>query len=223
MAYIPPKPSGDTAEALFMQAVWERVFGKSSRFHSVPGQYDVNETEQGTYLDIKIRPGGGKPGKTVDATYKMMAIRSLGSNLVPALPDLLICSSVDLNFIPPKVQGDSIYVAKARTQRRPVKEFFFDNGANVTQNYTYFGPTAADSSFGDNFRNATDGINTELESVVPRYLTALMLSGKNMPQDQSFIYVLDLGFPTGVVDPTGADVTKIEALPARMWSKVVNA
>ncbi len=58
MAYIPPKPSGTTAEALFMQAVWERVFGRSSRIVSVPHQYDVSETEQGKILDIKIRPGG---------------------------------------------------------------------------------------------------------------------------------------------------------------------
>jgi hypothetical protein len=165
---------------------------------------------------------GGK-GKTIDANYKLMAVKQLGSSLVPALNDLLICSTANAANNPPSIAADTVYVAKARPMRRNIKEFFFDNGANATQDYAYFGPTVQDATYGNNFRLANDGVQSEVESVTPRYCTHIALTAQSMPIDQSLIYVVDLGVPTGVLDPSGNPVTRIEVLPCRMWAKVVNS
>lgn len=206
----------------FCIAIWEYLFNGGFPFIDTD---TVKVTRgPGGYAFQAFPPsaGGGK-GKTIDANYKLMAITGFGSNLIPPLPDLLICSTADASTIPPGVGNDTVYVAKARTMRRNTTEFFADNGANVTQKYTYFGPATNDSSFGDNFRSATDNLNTEVESAVPRYCTVAILDAGKVPREQSFIYVVDLGANTGVVDPKGGQVTKLEVLPVRMWSKVVNA
>lgn len=69
MAHIPTRPTGASAEMLFHQAVWDRVFGRRGRIISVPGQYDVSYTEQGIIINLKIRPGGGKAAAPVKAPF----------------------------------------------------------------------------------------------------------------------------------------------------------
>lgn len=219
---VPNKPSGTSHFILFCIAVWEYLFNGNFPFIDS----DTVKVERGPNgYSFRANPPGaaGGKGKTIDANYKLMVITALGSSLTPAIPDLLICSSATASSNPPGVAADTVYVAKARQMRRIPKEFFLDNGANVTQNYTYFGPASSDSGYGDNFRTATDGINTELESVTPRYATKSVLTANNVTIEQSLIYVVDLGSPTGVTDPAGNAVTRIEVLPARMWSKVVSS
>jgi hypothetical protein len=219
-----PKLLGGSSNPL---AVWLNRFlgcAKQCEPLSIEG-YRIEHGAIGGGWNAKkvFQNSSGKAGASSPLSVKLMAIKSLGSSLNPALPDLLICSAATAQSGSFGIGVDTVYVAKAKTMRRVVKEIFFDDGANVTQAYSYFGPTPQDHSYGDNFRQASDGTQSELESATPRYYTSDMMLSAAMPVDQSLIYVIDTGSPTGVVDPNGANVTKIEFLPARMWSKVVNS
>jgi len=176
-------------------------------------------TPNGYYLELKVNASKGGAAAS-PANYKLAAITGFGSSLTPPLSDLLICSSASTSGA---IGNDTIYVAKQRNMRQVAKEFFPDGGANVTQTYTYFGPQSNDSTYGENFRSATDGIQTELEAATPRYITKDILLANAIPTGQCFIYIIETGIPTGVKDPSGNDVTKLEIMPDRNWAKVVNA
>lgn len=60
MGYIPPRPVGESAEAVFHQAVWDAIFGGDFPFIDQPHCL-WNRTSQGYYPTIKP-PKGGKPG-----------------------------------------------------------------------------------------------------------------------------------------------------------------
>lgn len=180
---------------------------ESKDFRKVP-------TVGGYYLEPKFSTGGSK-GKTTDANYKLMIITKLGSSLTPPAPDLLICKAYDWNS--QAVTGAEVYVAKDSEARQIAKEFYPDNSENVTVSYTYFTPTQADPSYGDNFRLANDGTNTELQVMDKRYITKDQLVAAITPLTQAIVWVIDTSVPTGVKDPTGANVTRIEVKPSRLW------
>jgi hypothetical protein len=208
----PKEWTGSGAVAAWMKRLLNRckqeVFLESKDFRRV-------QTNGGYFIEAKARASGG--GKTSSSNpVKYLAITQLGSSLIPPLPDLLICRvySPGISFFP----GPDIYVAKQLQMRSDIsKEFFYDNGDNVTQTYTAFTKTVSDASYGDNFRLATDGVNTELQVVDPRYITANTLPA-HFPIDQCLIYALETGLPTGVLDPAGNPVTLVE-FPMREWGR----
>jgi hypothetical protein len=147
-----------------------------------------------------------------------MVINGLGSALIPPKYDVLVCREWDLNINNLKVGAQDVYVAKDMESRRTVgSEFYLDDGDNIKQTYTYFGPTAADASYGDNFRLANDGTNTELQVMEKRYYTANMVLAGGVAATQALLYVVDTNAPTGVKDPQGNDVTRLEVKPFRAW------
>ena len=174
-----------------------------------PGGYSFQANPPGA--------AGGK-GKTLDANYKLMVITGLGSALTPASYDLLICREWDM--VNNAFKGNDIYVAKDILARRVnVQEFYYDNGDNLKQNYTYFAPTSSDPTYGDNFRLASDGTNSELQVMEQRYYTKDQMTSQNVSVTQALVTVIDLGVPTGVKDPSGKDVTRIESKPVRVWER----
>lgn len=175
------------------------------------------QTNNGYFLEAKAKASGGN-GKTIDASYKLMIITQLGSQMTPAKPDLLVCQACNASGAP---TGGNVYVAKDTEARQAVnKEFYYDNGDNVTQTYTYFTMTAADPTYGDNFRQASDGLNSELQGMEKRYMRQSDLQGKSqMPLTQAMVWVIDTGLATGVIDPQGNDVTHLEVKPLRAWVK----
>jgi len=179
------------------------------------------QTNNGYFIEAKVLPGGSGKGKTLDANYKLMAIIQLGSSLIPPKPDLLICAPY--NWLNNSIIGGNVFVAKDSEARQAInKEFYFDNGDNVTQTYVYFTPTTADPTYGDNFRQASDGLISELQVMEKRYITLDQLRGRNIPQlplIQAFVWVIDTGLATGVQDPQGNDVTRLEVKPLRAWVK----
>lgn len=181
-------------------------------------EFRIEFTTNGYCLRPKFRTSGGPPGKSLDANYKLMIITGLGSALTPARYDLLICREWSLTT--GAFAGSDTYVAKDIEARRGiVQEYYLDNGDNIKQNYTYFTATQTDPTFGDNFRLATDGTNSELQVMEKRYITKEQLGAVNVSLNQALIYVVDTGVPTGVKDPTNADVTRIEVKPFREWSR----
>lgn len=218
MESIPTRPEGDGPEAIWFKWAHDLLATKM-RLISVPGQVDWSYTNRGIIADIKLR-GGSAPAPKAQGVQELI-ITQLGSTMAPANPNLLICASFAGGL--QSSNSPAVYVAKALPMRQRTVEFFFDNGANVTQKYTYFGPTPAESSYGDNFRTATDGVNTELEAAEPRYYTEAQLkSQQGIPLDQAIIYAIDTGSDTGVADPNGNPVTMIEVLPNRDWVRIVS-
>lgn len=57
MGYLPPRPVGDSAEAVFHQAVWDAVFGGAFPFIDKPDCL-WNRTSQGYYPTIRPARGG---------------------------------------------------------------------------------------------------------------------------------------------------------------------
>lgn len=208
-----PKPA--TGSSAF--AAWINKFlskAKTCTPISIEG-YDIELGTDGFRAKRKAKSGGGT-STTLDANYKLMIITGLGSALTPAKPDLLICQAFDP--VSKTASGPNVYVAKDTEARQVAKEFYFDNGDNVTVNYSYFTGTAADASYGDNFRMANDGTNSELQVMEKRYYTQAMLAAiAGMPLTQAVIQVVDTGVATGVTDPAGNSVTRIEVKPVRVW------
>src|SRR6185312_10882966 len=213
----PIRPPENRSMLHFMMAgVWDMLWGRKFPFFDTD-TVKVIRQENG-YGFQAFPPGAAGKSIRQPTIYKQMAIKSLGSGLTPSNPELLICSSVTVSGGVTSIGNDTIYVAKRREMRRIATEFFYDDSAHVVQSYTYFGPTSADASYGDNFRTASDGTNSELESATPRYYTVGMMigapaGGHAIPPDQSFIIAVDLGVATGVKDPNNADVTIIEVTP----------
>ena len=56
--YIPPRPAGFTEEALFAQAVWDRLWGQATEMNS-SSTVKVSKGTKG----IKLRAKGGSGGK----------------------------------------------------------------------------------------------------------------------------------------------------------------
>lgn len=218
--YRPPRPPENLSKLHALLAIaWDYLLGGKFPFIDTDSVKWVR-TDRGYAANVQAPGAAVKPAPATPGVTKPYAIKALGSSLTPANPDLLICSTVTGGT---SIANDTVYVAKRREMRRAAKEYFYDNGANVTQTYTYFGPTAADASYGDNFRLGADGVTSEVQSVDPRYYTTAMLQAiPAMPVDQSLIYAKETGVPTGVKDPNGKDITLVEDTP-RMWAKVVNA
>jgi hypothetical protein len=150
-----------------------------------------------------------------------MVITQLGSSLTPPNYDLLICREWNILTNDFKNAVD-VYVAKDIDVRRGItKEYYLDDGDNLTQTYTYFAPTVADATYGDNFRMATNGTNTELQAMEKRYITRAQLITGNPLTDlsQAFVYVREYSAPTGVKDTNNVDVTKMEVKPFRAWTR----
>jgi hypothetical protein len=200
-----------------LQRCKEEVLLESKDFRRV-------QTPNGYFLESKIHGGkGGTAGKPLDASYKMMVIKTLGSSFAIPLPNVMICAACTAAGI---ITGPDTYVAKSMVMRRNFKEYFFDNGANVTQNYVYFSATSNDPSYGDNFRTASDGSSSELQSADPRYYTHDMLFGltsQGIPLTQAILYAVDTGIATGEVDPNGNVITMVEIAPCRVWTRVVSS
>lgn len=187
----------------------QEVFLESKDFRRI-------QLANGYVIEAKARATGGGKGQTLDANYKMMVITQLGSSLIPPIPDLLVCQV--WNWLTNTASGQNVYVAKDTEARQSVdKEFYYDNGDNVTQTYTYFTGTAADATYGDNFREATDGLTTELQVMEKRYYTNQQVRSQGVNSIQSIVWVIDTGVPTGVIDPTGNNVTHLEVKPLRAW------
>jgi hypothetical protein len=217
MINFPKLISGATPFAAWLNRL--QAASKQCNPISIEG-FKIEQGTDGWRAHKNFQTSGGTPSPPAPSNYKLVAIKSLGSTATPPNPNLLICSSATGDGV---ISHDTIYVAKARNMRRIAKEFFADNGANITQNYTYFAGTAADSSYGDNFRTATDGLQTELEAATPRYVTFDTLVNNALGPEQCLIHIIDVSSATGVVDPNGNPVTKLEVIPARTWAKVVNA
>lgn len=197
-----------------MQWVWDKL-ALYLNFHNSP-TIQFEQTSRGITAHSKVGRGGGG---VLDANHKLMAITTFGSSLTPALPNLLICQEWDITTGLFK-SATPYYVAKDLRFRSTItKEYFYDNGDNKTQTYTALTKTASDISYGDNFRMGTDGTVTELQAVCPRYMTKAMLDAVNAPIYQALITVIDTGFATGVLDPSGNPVTRLEIAPDRQWEK----
>lgn len=195
----------------FLARCKQEVFLESKDFRRV-------QTNGGYFIESKSKPSAGGKGQTLDANYKMMVITQLGSSLIPPIPDLLICQG--WNWLTNTASGQNVYVAKDTEARQAVdKEFYYDNGDNVTQTYTYFTGTAADATYGDNFRMASDGTHTEVQSMEKRYYTNQQMISQGVNSIQAIVWVIDTGVPTGVKDPLGNDVTHLEVKPIRAWAK----
>ena len=52
--YIPRRPSGDDAEALFHQAVWDYIWGGKGRLIDVPGKITFDHTTKGIVPNVKF-------------------------------------------------------------------------------------------------------------------------------------------------------------------------
>lgn len=210
---LPAPWSGTSAIAAWMRQI--RSYVQSETFLGGRGFRKV-PTPTGWYLEAVETPGGGGKNTTVNLAFQRLIVTAFGNALTPTrLPNLLVCRTWDGT----NIGNTDIYVAKCLNMRQVGKEFFYDNGDNITQTYTYFVPSANDPSYGDNFRNANDGTNTELQVVDPRYVTRQMLLDKSVQVDQALIYAVDTKVPTGVKDPTGADVTLLETQVERKWSR----
>jgi hypothetical protein len=64
----PPRPTGNSREAIFMQAVWDKLWGAGSpelRVNDVSGQR-TQRTTRGTFT---IAPPGGKPAPGSQCPY----------------------------------------------------------------------------------------------------------------------------------------------------------
>ena len=59
--YIPKRPVGDTAEARFMQAVWDAVWGGDFPFINTP-QVQWTRGQKGYIPNVNINPGTGGAG-----------------------------------------------------------------------------------------------------------------------------------------------------------------
>lgn len=210
-----PKPPGNLSIPICAWLERLRESAKQCELIDIEG-YRIESTSGGIIARKKFTTSSGVSAPAPTG-LKPMIITGFGSSLTPALPDLLICQS--FNVATSSVGGGTIYVAKDIESRRTLTEFYFDNGDNVTNAYTYFTGTQADASYGDNFRLANDGTNTELQVMEKRYYTKAMLTGAGpqVPLNQAIIYAIDSGSPTGVKDPNGNDVTMIEVKPVRVW------
>jgi hypothetical protein len=180
----PPQSSGRFSQFhFFMGAIWDMLWG---------GKFPLIDTDTvrwsrgpAGYAAHAAAPTAGGKGKTIDANYKVMAITQLGSSLVPPLYDLLVCREWDLTTNDFKNATD-VYVAKDMEARRTItSEFYFDNGDNVTQTYTYFVATASDATYGDNFRLANDGTTSELQVMEKRYYTKGQMTTKHVSAAQA--------------------------------------
>lgn len=65
IGYRPPRPTGTTPEALFMQAVYDKLWGPESQINEVSGQR-LNRTTRGTTL---IKKGGAEGGTVSPCPY----------------------------------------------------------------------------------------------------------------------------------------------------------
>lgn len=209
----PKYTSGGSAESAWLN----RMLGAARQCTPITIEgYNIEMGADGFRAHKKFQVPGAGGGSTLDANYKLMIITGFGSALIPAKPDLLICKAFD--FISKSANGPDVYVAKDIEARQTNKEYYYDNGDNVTNVYTYFTATTADASYGDNFRLGNDGTNPELQVMEKRYYTKAMLDAQlGIPPNQALVWVVDTGIPTGVSDPTGSNVTRIEVKPVRVW------
>lgn len=203
-----PKPLGTASNAIAMWLNWVLRCAKQCEPIDIEG-YRIEPGANGWKARKKFQTAGGTTAPAQPSTEKLMTITGLGSGLTPPNYDLLICQDSG---------GATVYVAKSIEARRDIsQEYFLDNGDNITQTYSYFTGTSSDPSYGDNFRMATDGTNTELQAMEKRYYAQGMIPPTKGNPRQYQIYVRDTNAPTGVKDPKGNDVTRIEVKPFRAW------
>lgn len=216
--YRPNRPPENVSKLHSLLAIaWDYLLGGKFPFIDTD-TVRWTRTEKGYAANVPPPNAAGKT-TTAPSSMKEMCIIQLGSSLAVPNYDLLICNEWD-----PVANGiksaTPIYVAKTIEARRGiVKEYFLDNGDNITQTYAYFTPTAGDASYGDNFRLGNDGTNTELQAMEKRYYAKSMIPDAIGSFAQCLVYVVDTGAPTGVKDPNGADVTRIEHKPFREWAR----
>jgi len=203
---------------VFCISIWEYLF--NGKFPFVDTETVKVERGPNGYGFRAFPPSAGGKSSPTPNSYKLMIITGLGSALTPPNYDLIICREWDIKNGALVTGAQDTYVAKDLESRRIVTtEFYYDNGDNISQTYTYFGPTQADSTYGDNFRLAFDGTNTELQAMEKRYYTMDNMTAQGIPILQALVYVLDTGSPTGVKDPQNNDVTCIEVKPFRAWTR----
>lgn len=224
----PPQSSGRFSQFhAFLGAIWEMLWNGGFPFVDTDTvKWDRSPT--GYAAKVQAPGAAGKAAPAAPNTFKWMAITQLGSSLLPANYDLLICKEWDWSTNAVKVGAPDVYVAKTIEARRTiVNEYYFDNGDNTVQTYSYFTPSVGDPSYGDNFRLATDGGITpnELQVMERRYYsTAILPATAGTPvvaisRMQCLIQVLDTSAPTGVKDPNNIDVTRVEVKPFRTWGR----
>jgi hypothetical protein len=204
-----PSPLGELFNPLCAWLNW--VLGSARKCEPLDIEgFSIELTPSGWRARKKFQTVSAGQSAPSRSSIKEVTLITLGSSLTPSNPELLICQDSG---------GSTIYVAKDTESQRNAKEFYFDNGDNVTVTYTYFTATQSDAAYGDNFRMASDGINTELQVMEKRYLTKGMILAidPTLPIKQAVLKVADTGSPTGIKDPTGKDVTYIEIKPTRVW------
>ena len=59
--YIPPRPVGDSAEACYMQAVWDAIWGGALPLIDTP-QIQWSRGQKGYIPNVNINPGSGGSG-----------------------------------------------------------------------------------------------------------------------------------------------------------------
>ena len=78
IGYRPPRPMGSSPEALFMQAVWDKLWGSETRLNDVSGQrvsrtlndvsgQRVSRTTRGVFM--VDQPGGAAPAAGNQCPY----------------------------------------------------------------------------------------------------------------------------------------------------------
>jgi hypothetical protein len=112
IGYRPPKPTGSSPEALFMQAVWEKLWGESSRIMDATGS-QVSRTTRGNVIVPK-------PGKWGGISAKRYRVKSVQG-------DYLTCRTWDGS-----TEGDAdVLVAKPPQLRHSITAQTID-GVSVT-------------------------------------------------------------------------------------------
>ena len=205
MAFIPPRPFGDTPEARGLQAIWDILWGPDSIFtDTLAIQFQKQAT--GKYI-----PKINLPMAKGEAPAVMMfAITTLNGG------DFFSAKTWDgMSF------GTSeVLIAKPPRQRTSVVSELMDG---VTVNYSAY--------TNDNNRTANDGTNSELEVCYPRYMTMTDLGFdgyiatppagaalKLFNVSQCIVFAEQPANGTGCLDSDGKPILWLEKT-ARVWAR----
>jgi len=81
MSYIPRRPIGFNQEAMFFQAVWDKLFGPEGKIIGSPN-VKVSKTTRGTFIEVVQNPSGG----TVTESSRDLSLKITEVN-----DDYLVC------------------------------------------------------------------------------------------------------------------------------------
>jgi hypothetical protein len=123
--FIPKRPTGSTASALFMQAVWDQLWSERGRFCDT-ATVKVRQTGRGFFWD-SAAGGGGAPSTIAKFTYirsfsEYVLCNDQNNNPVQIIKPPELCGSIDAAMIDGalwtydyETAGDLAWVARSGT------------------------------------------------------------------------------------------------------------